>query len=196
MMFFPWEGEAYLYLQYGGSGLNTATAIDTNVLCPQNKKFVYFQQGQNAGLANGVILTGQTSGCVIRVDKVLITEGTTSGSDALGVLFFDHLNAYTVVSGENLRVSTTTYAVAASNCIDAPYRMNARSLFVQTETNSIRFIYAGNTPTTSGGTPANLGAILTAGNNIVIAGWEAVRRFKFINAVNGGLATVNIHVSY
>ncbi len=194
-MDFIYDGDTYFSLQYNGNILDTATGIDKALLMPNVKYFCYFQQGQNAGLVDGVTLTGQTSGAVLKVKDVVTTGGAVGSSDATGVLLIEKVTG-TLVSGENLRVSTTTYAVAASGLLDTPFGMQAKSLMVSVETNTCRFFTSGLTPTSSTDTPASYGIPLLDTTNIVINGWKNVNDFKIIHAVEASNAVVHIEIAF
>ncbi len=194
-MITTYEGDAYFDLQYSGDGLDAATSIDADLLQPATKYYCYFNQGQNAGLIDGVQLTGQTSAAVILVKSVVITAGAVGTSDAIGVLLYEKVSG-TISSGENLRVSTNTYAVAASGQLDAPIGMPARSIGYSVESNAMRFCMAGATPTTSAGTPASFGINMANGASVIISGWKNVKDFKMINAVSTSNAKANITVFF
>lgn len=191
------DGECYFTLQYNGDILDTAATLDDWLLNPRAdyRRFCYFNQSANAGLVDGVRLTGQTSGAVIKVGRVVLTGGAID-SAGLGVLFFQPVSGK-IVSGENLRVSTTTYCVAASGELDSPVGARARALFVQAESNDIRFAMGGATPTNSAATPANFGTIIKGiPENVMISGFKNVETFKMVHAVSTANAVVNLQIYY
>jgi hypothetical protein len=197
MLAFIYDGDAYIYLQYSGDGLDSAVSLDSAILEPDSntKYYCYFKQGQNAGLVDGVQLTGQTSGAVIKAKKIITSAGAVGTSDATGVMFYDKVSG-TVVSGENLRVSTTTYAVSASKQLDAPVGRKARAILLTVETNSIRFTQSGVSPTSSTGTPASFGHLILDTGSVTISGYKNVRDFKMINAVAASNAVANLTIYY
>lgn len=193
---FNYDGDAYFTLQYDGDVLDSAVGLDSWLLNPpEGYVFCYFNQGQNAGLVDGVKLTGQTSGAVIKVGRVIIPGGAIGSSNAQGILFFKPISG-SIVSGENLRVSTTTYAVSASATLQPPSGLQARSIFVSVETNTIRFACGGVAPTNAAGTPASFGVPLRDKENVVISGWQDVKTFQMIHAASGSNAVVNVIVYY
>jgi len=193
---FNYDGDAYFTLQYDGDVLDAAKGLDSWILQPPDGYlFCYFKQGQNAGLIDGVTLTGQTSGAVIKVGRVIIPGGAIGSSNAQGVLFFRPISG-NIVTGENLRVSTNTYCVTTSATLQPPTGMMARSILLVVETNTIRFAIGGVTPTNAAGTPASFGVPLVAGENIVISGWHDVRTFQMIHAVSTSNGVVNVVVHY
>jgi hypothetical protein len=194
MYTFPLNGDAHIYLQYNGDVLDTATGIDAAVITPPTQYFCYYQQGGETGLVDGVKLTGQTSGAVIKVKKVVLTGGTIAADSATGVLFYEKISG-TISSGENLRVSSTTYAISASGELDAP-QTPASAIFLSVETNTIRYAAGGFTPTNATGTPASYGTPIVANGSITIIGTKDVHDFKMINAAAGSNAVVNVHVMY
>ncbi len=216
MLVFPYEGDAYLTLKYSGSVLSSAVSLDPYVIKPTTNYYIHFHSGQNAGLVDGVTLTGQTSGGVIKADRVLITSGSTGSSNAVGVLFCEHLSDNKIVSGENLRVSTTTYCVAHSPLLSTPFSLSARALFLTVETNSLRISYSGVPPTSGSGTPASFGHLVASSalssiriissssgeddivlnNTFRVSGWKSVKDFKMIANDTSNIPTVTITVYY
>jgi len=190
-----YDGDAYFYLQYGGDTLDAVSTIDTYLLNPPTKYFVQFEVGQNAGLVDGVKLTGQTSGAVIIVKRVVIAQGAVGTSDAQGVLLYDRISG-TVSAGENLRVSTTTYCVATTGQLETPMGQPARALSISCETNSVRFCFNGDTPTNSAGTPASHGHLIRANENMTVVGYSNVRNFKMMNAVSTSNGVINVTIHY
>ena len=193
-----YDGDAFITLQYNGDVLDTAASLDDWILNPRTQQYAhycYFISGQSTSLVDGVTLTGQTSGAVIKVGRVITTGGALASNTGAGILFFQKVSGE-IVSGENLRVSTTTYAVSASAAIDAPLGRQARSVFIVVETNSIRFTCGGVAPTNAAGTPANFGILMINGQNTVIGGAQSVRTLKMIHAASGSNAAVTVVVSY
>lgn len=196
-MFTTHSGDTYFTLQYNGNVLDTAQGLDSWLVKPSidYPHFCYFYSGQSTSLVDGVSLTGQTSGAVIKVGRVITTGGTLAGTDGTGVLIFQKVSG-NIVSGENLRVSTTTYCVAGSDSMDCPIGQQARSIFIAVETNSIRFTCGGVTPTNSAGTPASFGTLLKDTQSATITGWRDLVNFKMIHAASGSNAVVNVEVQY
>ena len=192
-----YSGDTYFTLQYNGNVLDTATSLDGWILQPppDYPKFCYFISGQSTSLADGVVLTGQTSGAVIEVGRVITTGGTLAGSDGTGILFFKRRSG-NIASGENLRVSTTTYCVTGSTALDAPIGQQARSVTISIETNSVRFTLGGVTPTNSAGTPASFGTLLKDTQSATFTSWRDMKNFKMIHAASASNATVNVEVQY
>lgn len=71
-----------------------------------------FQDGTHE-LIDGNTLTGQTSGAVGTIARVVLQSGSWTGGTAAGYLIFASITG-TFSAGENLRISTTTYAHAVS----------------------------------------------------------------------------------
>ena len=69
-------------------------------------------------LAEGNIITGQSSGAVATVKRIAVASGTYASGDAAGTLIFVSVSG-TFTAGENLRIGATTYckAVAAQSAI-------------------------------------------------------------------------------
>jgi len=191
------SGDTFFTLQYNGDVLDSAKGIDSWLLKPSldYPHFCYFYSGQSALLVDGVSLTGQTSGAVIKVGRVITTGGALGSSTGTGVLVFQKVSG-NIVSGENLRVSTTTYCIAGSDSLDAPIGQMARSIFIAVETNSVRFTCGGVTPTNTAGTPASFGTLLKDTQSVTITGWRDCYNFKMINAASGSNASVMIEVQY
>jgi len=196
MLVFPYEGDAYLTLKYSGSILASAVSLDPYVIKPTTNYYIHFHSGQNAGLVDGVTLVGQTSGGVVRVDRVLITGGVISSNNAVGVLFCEHISDNKIISGENLRVSTTTYCVAHTSLLSTPFSLSARALFLTVETNSLRVSYSGVPPTSGSGTPSAFGHLVKSDNTFRVSGWKSVKDFKMIANDTSNLPTVTITVYY
>ena len=195
-----YDGDTFFALQYNGDALDSATGLDPWFLDPmeppQNdyKYFCYFNQGQSASLMDGVTLTGQTSGAVIKVGRVITTGGVLLSSTGAGVLIFRKVSGE-IASGENLRVSSTTYCVSASIALAKPLT-KPKAVFLSIETNSVRYFCGGVTPTNAVGTPANLGVLLRDTQDIVLTSYLDMRTFKMINAASGSNATVNVEIKY
>jgi len=198
MNVYLYDGDPKYTLQYGGDSLDAATMIDNALVNPlQNfPYYCHFNAAANAGLVAGVTLTGQTSGAVIKVGKVVLTQGAVA-SAGMGILFYTTTtyDSARIVSGENLRVGNTTYCVALSGHTDAPMSV-ARSIFITAETNTIRYCVGGATPTNAGATPASFGVPLTAGQSIVLSSPHELYTFSMINAASGSNAVVNIIVCF
>ena len=195
MIVFPYDGDAYLFVQYNGDNLDAVSSLPSEVIQPSTKYFCYFNQGQNAGLVDGVTLTGQTSGAVVVVKCVYLTGGALLSNTGAGILFYTRISG-NVISGENLRVGTTTYCVASSGQLDTPYGRIARAIFISVESNDARFTFSGVSPTNTAGTPANLGHLIQPNENVVISGWKNVKDFKLISAVSTSNAVVNMTIHY
>lgn len=195
---FTVDGDCLVTLQYGGDTLDSATKINSWLLdqkqSPEFNHFCYFIQGQNAGLVDGVTLTGQTSGAVIVVGRVITTNGAVGSSDALGILIYK-ITSGEIVSGENLRVAAATYAVSASIRRPRPI-FEPRAIMLDVETNNIRFTLGGSTPTTSTGTPASYGTLLSAGASKYISGYVNISQFQMIHAIAASNAVVNVSLFY
>jgi hypothetical protein len=196
-MITTYTGDSYFQLQYDGDVLDSAKGLDEWILQPKPdyRHYCYFSSGQNAGLVDGVVLTGQTSGAVIEVGRVIIPGGVIGSSNAQGILFFKRRSG-NIVSGENLRVSTTTYCVSTSGELDAPIGRPAKSVLVTVETNTIRVAYGGATPTNSAGTPASFGTAVPANGSISATSWKDIKDLKMIHAASGSNAVVNVVVSF
>ncbi len=194
---FSTSGSTYYTLRYNGDVLDSATKIDSWIQQhPRYQEFpsyCFFNQSANAGLVNGVTLTGQTSGAVIHVGRVVLTGGAVA-SAGMGVLIFKAISGE-VVSGENLRVGATTYCVAASARLDCPSGP-ARSLYIMVETNNIRYALGGATPTNSAATPADFGGLVPASSNLSISGTKDVSDFQIIHAASGSNAAVTVFVIF
>ena len=193
---FVTDGDAYFTLQYNGDILDTATGLDSWLLNPHTEypNYCYFNQAQNAGLVDGVTLTGQTSGAVIKVGRVVLTGGAVASAGA-GVLFFQKISG-TISTGENLRVSTTTYAVAASGMLDSPVGCQARAMLLQAETNAIRLAMGDVNPTNAAATPASFGVIINSGESTNISGAKNISSLKIIHAASGSNAAVNMVIYF
>ncbi len=196
---FDMYGVAGLYLQYSGNLVDVAQSLSSHVLHPPVRTYMRFSAGV-ATLVTGVTLTGQTSAAVIVVKGVVVTAGTLAGNDGAGIIFV------TVTSGvpqtdENWRVATTTYCVSRTAVITMPSAHwaseVARAVFVQAETNSIRLLWDGSTPTTTSETgDTSFGFILGALESIPIKGEQNVKNLQFINAATASNAVVNLALYY
>lgn len=191
------NGDTYFTLQYNGDILDSATGLDTWLLQPKPDypHFCYFHSGQSVSLVDGVTLTGETSGAVIRVGRVVLTGGTLAGGTGIGILMFYPVSG-NIVSGENLRVSTTTYCVAASAALDCPVGKPPKQLCLSVETNSIRFTCGSVAPTTSSGTPSSFGVLVQDGQTANISGLRDIKNFKMIHASSASNAVVHVEVLY
>lgn len=193
---FVYDGDCLVFLQYNGNVLDTAAGLDDWLLNPRINYpyFCYFNQGQSASLVDGVSLTGQTSGAVIKVGHVITTGGTLGGSDGVGILFFSKTSGE-IQSGENLRVVATTYCVAGSIAKAAPLG-KPKAVSLDVETNNIRYALGGFTPTSSTGTPASYGILLVATLSKYIAGTQNVASLQMIHAAGASNAVVNVGIYY
>ena len=192
---YQYDGDPRFTLQYGGSSLNTATSFDSWLIQPHQEFpfYCYFNQAANAGLVDGVTLTGQTSGAVIKVGHVVLTQGALN-SAGMGVMFYQIVSGI-IATGENLRVGNTTYCVASSKQLDCPLTP-VRSIYLTIESNTIRYCIGGSTPTNTGATPASFGIPLTAGQNIVLSSGNNIALFSMINAVSASLAAVDVTFNF
>jgi len=137
---------------------------------------------------------------VLTVQGLAITSGALATSDAVGILFV------TVVSGvlqtdENLRIANTTQCVARTTLITmpVPYRNPgvARSVFLHAEANSVRFLFDGSNPTSSGETgDVSFGILLSDGQSIPIKGEQNVANLQFINAAAASNGILNMIIYY
>ena len=192
---YVYDGDPRFLLQYGGDSLDTATTIDSWLIQPNQKYpfYCHYTQAGNAGLVNGVQLTGATSGAVIKVGHVVLTQGAVA-SAGMGILFFQFISGK-ILNGENLQVGGVTYCVAASGQQDAPLTP-ARSIFVSVETDTIRYCIGGATPTNAAGTPANFGIDLPALSNIVLSSPSSITTFSMLNAASESNATVEMVINF
>lgn len=195
MSAYLYDGDPRFILQYGGNGMATAQTIDPWLVqpLPAFPEYCHFNQAQNAGLVAGVTLTGATSGAVITVGKVALTQGTIS-SAGMGVLFYRPISGHVVV-GENLQLAASTYCVSGSAQRDTPLN-KARSILVAVETNAIRYCVGGPIPTTSAGTPASFGVPLSVGQIIVLSGEPTMDTFSWINAVSASNAVLDMVINF
>lgn len=195
---FSYDGDPKYTLQYGGDTLDAVNTLDDALVNPRvtTPYYCHFNAAANAGLALGVTLTGQTSGAIVKVGKVVVTQGTVS-SAGMGVLFYttSTYDSARIVAGENLRVGNTTYCVASSGHTDAPMTV-ARSIFIVVETNTIRYAVGGVIPTNGAATPASFGVPLVAGQSLVLSSPIQLNTFSMINAASGSNAVVNIVVCF
>jgi len=199
MQIFVTEGTGVIYLKYSGDAtseiLNTSTGLDSYVTHLKTRYMSYFSAGGETGLVDGVTLTGQTSGAIIQVKRVLITNGTIGADDAVGALFFDVITG-TITNGENLRVGTTTYCVAESAEIEIPKGMRLRHITLQVETHSLRVGWSPCQITNSAATPASYGMLIQANENMTVVGNINCANFKLINAVADSYGVANLILSY
>ena len=196
---FDMYGVAGLYLKYSGDLVDVAQSLSTHVLHPPVRTYMRFTAGI-ATLVTGVTLTGQTSNAVVTVNGVVVTSGTLAGTDGAGIIFVTVVSG-TPVTDENLRIATTTQCISRTAVITIPTphwgAEIARAVFLQAETNSIRLLWDGSTPTTTSETgDTSFGFILGALESIPIKGEQNVKNLKFINAATASNAVVNIEVYY
>ena len=194
---YSYDGDCYFTLQYNGDVLDAATSLDTWLLDPpaEYPYFCYFITGSETGLTGGIRLTGATSGAVIKVGKVITTGGALGSDTGAGIIFFQKVSGE-IVSGENLDIGATVYAVSASVALDVPVGCKPRSVFMMVETNSIRIALGGVAPVNAAGTPAAFGAVITANQSTAINGWKNCKSLQIINAASGSNAVVNMMVLY
>jgi hypothetical protein len=69
-----------------------------------------------------------------------------------------------------------------------------KAVLITVETGDIRITMDGTTPVVTGATQA--GHLVTTGQNYVIRGWENIRNFRCINAVNANGAVVQCTFFY
>lgn len=91
-------------------------------------QYIKYNTG-TAAVAEGVTLTGVTSGATGVVRRVTITTGTVGSSDATGVFVLTGVTG-TFVSGENLQVSASTVAVSTSALVTISLVPGGRYEFV------------------------------------------------------------------
>lgn len=197
-MVFTKGGTGSIFVQYGSDLIDAVTALDSALLQPPQDAthFLRFGSGQNTGLVPGVMLTGQTSAATLRVVSVVITYGTIGTSDAAGILFVKEVSG-TVSSGENLRVSASTYCVARSTQVENTVRgMLAKGVVMSVETNSARYTLDGIGPTNSTDTPAGLGHLIVAADYVKIMGVGNLKGLRFRNAVAASNGVVNFSILY
>lgn len=196
MYTFVTDGECFFTIQYNGDILDTATGLDSWLLAPpiNYPYFCYFNRGAT-GLVDGATLTGGTSGAVIKVGHVVLTAGVLGSTSGGGILFFQKVSGE-IISGETL-TSSGTLAYSSSAALNSPMGIPPRALFLQTETNSIRFALGNAVPTNAADSGyASFGTILSATQNLMISGLQNIASFKVIHAASGSNATVNMEIYY
>lgn len=195
MLTFPVTGESFVYLQYSGDGgLDAATSISSSILNPKWNTYLHFTAG-TSNLVVGKNIIGGTSTATANVKAVVVTSGTLAGNNGAGIIFLDNITG-TWALGENITISgPTTVGVARSTVLYIPM-LQAKSVFLQCETNSVRLCWSGYTPTNSAATPANQGILFQANENLEITGWNNISNLQFINAVSTSNGVLNVIVGY
>lgn len=188
---FPQTGEAGITVQYSGSLLNTATALDTNLLQPPTKHYMMFTSGDTPMVVGGT-LTGATSAATSQIVAVVLTSGALTGAGA-GIVFVRNIIG-TYTAGETV----TGKCVLNTSQIDCGDKgMIAKSIFLSVETNSLRINWTpGQAPTNSAATPASFGHLVLAGQNTEIIGYANAKNFQAINAVSATTGVLNVTVKF
>ena len=88
--------------------------------------------------------------------------------------------------------TSTFYMYSRSGTGDGKIPMKAALITV--ETADIRFTLDGTTPTTTATTA--VGHVMTSGQNYVIRGWDNIRKFQCVNAVDASGAVVKCSFFY
>lgn len=194
MIVFPTTGNGFIFLQYSGDYIDSAKSLDASILSPPTDKYIHFSAGTTGMVANASIIGG-TSSATAKVNNVVITSGTLAGGDAAGIIFLrDVVGTWTL--GEDITVAgPSTIGVARSAVLNVPGQQ-ARSVFLQCETNSLRIDWSGKIPTNSAATPASHGVLFQANENMEITGNNNLTNLKFINAVSTSNGVLNVIVSY
>lgn len=98
-------------------------------------------------------------------------------------LAYDHEKISTLTSSTGLTATKyavgNTFAAGETNTFDKVRR--AEEVFISVETADIRYTIDGTTPTVTAGT--GIGHLATSGSTITIVGFEAISKFRAINAV-------------
>lgn len=74
--------------------------------------------------------------------------------------------------------------------------LQAITALVTIEDNSMRFTVDGTTPTNANGTSADVGHLITAGQNYVVENETGVQYFKCIDAVSGSASKAKVTVFF
>jgi hypothetical protein len=91
-------------------------------------------------------------------------------------------------------LSTLTTAKGFTASLLTKDGVKAKSVQITCETADVRFCYDGTTPTVTAGTGA--GHILSDGANFMVRGFNAVKKFRAINAVDGNNAALKCTFHY
>lgn len=186
MQIFAHDGEA----QFDGvwTTITAAKGFDSALLdIPKEAThWVRYTTGATAALRLNEVLTGGTSHSTCRlVGKA--TETGTAGSSDTGILLVNSVVGTFQAETLTGTVSTGTVAII-QDLIPLITSVQPKAALITVKTAAIQFTLSGVTPTVTGGT--NHGHQMDAGQSYVIRGYNNIRKFKCINAVNANGAIV------
>lgn len=194
MLVFPLSGEC------GFSGIWTlimaARGFKKNVLnVPGDAPYyVRYTTGATAALKLGETLTGGTSAATALLVAQDVETGTAGSSDS-GILFLRILSGTPTAAGETWTGGTSTGTVATAQ---APMVIDTfgqpKACLLTVEAAAINFTQDGTTPTVTAGT--NYGHQIASGQSYVVSGWNNIRNFQCINAVNASGAILKYSLYY
>jgi hypothetical protein len=177
-------------MYYPADDLNdVAVSMPAIAVCPPTEYYFPYTTGGN-DLAEGMILTGGTSSCKVRVVKFTVASGTNAGDNMTGIMFVEILSG-TITAGENLSIGASVKCVPTTAEIKhGAYGLQAKAMYVSCETQNMRYTLDGTAPTTA------MGHLLTAGDELMITGWSNIKRFKWRNAADANNGALHITVMF
>lgn len=196
MLVFSNAGEGCVYVYWPADDLtDTATTMAKCLMNPPTEYLVPFTTGGN-DMYRGQLLTGATSSAVVRVVDWVQTGGSNAGDNMTGVAFIEMVSG-TITAGENLAVGASVKMVPVTAEIKhGAYGLSPKAMYISCETQNMRYTMSGIPPTNSDATPASMGHLLTAGDELMITGWQNIKRFSFINAVSTSNGALHMTVMY
>ena len=164
------------------STITSARSFNEALLNPPQEAthWVRYTTGGTAALKLQEKLTGGTSASTCTLVAQAVENGTAGSSDS-GIILINVKSA--AFQAETLTGSVSTGTVAiAQDFIPLRVRTAAKAALITIETASVQFTDSGVIPTVTAGT--NYGHFIDYGQSIIIRGYERIRRFAVINAVN------------
>ena len=191
MQVFASNGNPALTVVY--SGITASTAFDASLLQPPTKRALKFS-GAGANVPYpGEVITGLTGAATATIDKVALVSGSYAGGTGAGVLYIYKQSGTFQAENIDHTNGATDDATIAENSFELPRGLQCRTALITVETADLRFVLDGTTATVTGG--VNPGHLMSSGQSFIISDFEAMKKWRMINAVasNGAVAVVSFY---
>lgn len=175
--------------------ITSARSFHSSVLIPpyHATHYVRYTTGATAALRKGEILTGGTSGATIHLIDQAVENGSAGAGDS-GFLFVAVKSGTPTPAGETWTGVSTGTVVTEQAPQEIKFRSAPKSVLLTIESATCNVTLDGTTPTVQGGT--NSGHTLAVGSEKYYDGYDTVRQFKAINAVNANGSIVKYSLFY
>lgn len=165
------------------SGITASTSLDAKLLQPPKRKALKFTSAGTNTPYPGETITGLTGAATAIIDSVVLVSGTYAGGTGAGVLYiYKQSGAFTAENVDHTNGATNDLTVS-ENSFDVPQGIQCKTALVTVETADLRFVLDGTTVTVTGG--VNPGHIMSSGQSYILSDYDALKKFRMINATNG-----------